>query len=176
MFYLDSLEEYYETFLDYSNIFHENADNFFQVYNIFKEWKPYCSNLSNIRGIFLELLSHKFLEKIYSDEKIYLESKIILDDYETYYLDFVINQNFIYECFECKFSSHSIKKRQIDSLLGLKNKSNIFSLNLVFFETMNDVIFTINNSNLSYMVNEKHKNKFNYITLESFSKENPFNA
>ena len=146
MFYLDSLEEYYETFLDYSNIFHENADNFFQVYNIFKEWKPYCSNLSNIRGIFLELLSHKFLEKIYSDEKIYLESKIILDDYETYYLDFVINQNFIYECFECKFSSHSIKKRQIDSLLGLKNKSNISIVYYLLFKNFFSFCEKMNNS------------------------------
>jgi len=41
VFYLNSPEEYYETYLDYSVAFSFKSDEFLFIYNLFNQWAPY---------------------------------------------------------------------------------------------------------------------------------------
>lgn len=60
MFYVDTDDDYYETYLDYSSVFNFESENFLFIYNLFNEWKPIrTAPIGTWRGIFLELLSFK---------------------------------------------------------------------------------------------------------------------
>jgi len=130
--------------------------------------------MSNLRGIFLELLTYKFLQFTYSEKQINHESILIIGDFVTNPIDFVIKRESDIDCYECKFSSYSIKKNQIDIFIGLKNKSIYLNVSLVLFESRQDTLRILNSNNkINYILNED-KYKINFINLEDFVNKNPF--
>lgn len=174
MFYLESDDEYYETYLDYSSVFKFQTEDFLKVYNIFHEWDTLKNYpISRWKGLFLELLTYKLLIKTRDNIQIKRESEIIIKDFRTNPIDFTVKIKREYHCYECKFSSQVIKKNQIDNLLGITNYSH-FKAYLILFEPMVDVKYKISNSQLNYMLNDKNKDKITLITLENFSDNNPF--
>lgn len=111
-------------------------------------------------------------KKICPNEKIYCESKIIIDDYKSYDIDFVIKIKNILKVYESKFSTKALKRHQLDNFGDLLDKYTYTEIFLVFFERKKEVQETIN----EYIRNTKRKNtikllkNINLITLENFTK------
>ncbi|RAP49024.1 MAG: hypothetical protein BZ136_04090 [Methanosphaera sp. rholeuAM74] len=176
MFYLDSSEEYYETYLDFSNLFPFKKNELLSIYTLFKELKIHMTQPIQIYwGIFLEVLTNEFLKLVFDEKDIKREIEIIIDNFKTNPIDFVVKVNNTYKCYECKFSSNTLKKNQTNHLLWLKNKTKNIIPHLVIFEPKQDIIHKIeNNTGLKHLVNEKNLGKIRYITIEDFSRNNPF--
>lgn len=176
IFYLDLNEEYYETYLDFSALYPMESDKFLFIYNLFNEWNPSEKySMHRWRGIFLELLTYTLLKQVYSEEEINRESLVTIDKFRTNPIDFIVQNDNKYQCYECKFSSHSIKKNQIDLLLGLKNKSNSFTIYLVLFELQRNTIQNITSKHeLRYLSDKINSNDINLVTLDDFRRDNPF--
>lgn len=170
---------YYKSIDECKNLYkfmklrYPEIDDAFTIHNIFLEWNPYEKHdMGLIRGIFLEKLTHHFLKKIYPNEKIYCESKIIIDNYKSYDIDFVIKIKNILKVYESKFSTKALKRHQLDNFGDLLDKYTYTEIFLVFFERKKEVQETIN----EYIRNTKRKNtikllkNINLITLENFTK------
>ena len=148
-------------------------DDAFTIYNIFLEWNPYEKHdMGLIRGIFLEKLTHHLLKKIYPNEKIYYESKIIIENYKSHDIDFIMKIKNILKVYESKFSTKALKRHQLDNFGDLLDKYTYTEIFLVFFERKKEVQKTMN----KYVRNTKRKNtikllkNINLITLENFIK------
>lgn len=148
-----------------------------KIYNIFKKWKPYEKyNMGECRGTFLESLTYNYLIKRYTQENVIRESKIIINDYQTHTWDSICIYKENINCYECKFSIKSLKRGNIDNMLGiLKRKTNI-NLYIVTLDIKED--FTNNilqlreNTNITTFNNMIQK--FNLLTIEDFLEGNPF--
>ncbi|MBR3214327.1 MAG: hypothetical protein IKF79_07450 [Methanosphaera sp.] len=177
MFYLKCIDEY-DIALNKNIVGYENDYQLFiDVYNLFKEYKPYeIYDLGFFRGFFLELLSYKYLKNLYEEESIYRESKIKIGEYESHYWDIIINKEEVLKLYECKFSSKSIKRSHLDKMFGLQNKLIQSKVYLVTFElkdlVWDDLKGLINNTNQEKF--ESILNSFNYMFLEDYVIKNPF--
>lgn len=175
-FYLTSVNEYKNHFND-SKEFYTNINNSKIIYKLFKEWKPYEHyNLGELRGNFLELLFYTILNNFYSNT-IFRESIIYLDDYKSHTWDIIMKYKKIYYLYECKFSSQSIKRSQINQMVGLNNRAKIFKMFLIFFESHDKIWDKLHE--LKYDTHFlKYNNMlkvFNIISLEDFADNNIFN-
>lgn len=177
MFYLKSIEEYdfalNRCLIGYAN----NFQIFLDVYNLFKEYKPYKKyDLGLLRGRFLELLSYKYLKRLYDKDVIYSESKIKINDYESHFWDIIIKLEDILKLYECKFSSKTIKRSHLNSMLSLKNKIHQSEIYLTTFEHKDIVMDDLNDliCDTSQIKFDNMLKTFNYIYLEDYTKENPF--
>ena len=78
--------------------------------------------------------------------------------------------------YECKFSSKTIKRSHLNIMFGLKNKIPQSEIYLTTFE-LKDIVM----DDLNDFINDTNQIKFdnmlktfNYISLEDYIKENPF--
>lgn len=100
------------------------------INDLFKKWQPFNKyDMGQLRGIFLELLIFKILKNNYPENIIKQETKILLEDYQSYTWDFIVELTNHLDCYECKYSPYSIKRKHIDQIVAFSNKcqkSNIF--------------------------------------------------
>ena len=177
MFYLKSIEEY-DFALTRNLIGYESSYQLFMdTYNLFKEYKPFETyNLGFLRGSFLELLTYKYLKLINDPGTIHQESKIKINEYESHYWDIIVKLEELLKVYECKFSSEHIKRDDLNKMYGLHNKIPNSKIYLVTFELKEIITDDLNNLIQETKVNKFNKmlNSFNYIYLEDYVKNNPF--
>ncbi len=154
-----------------------NVNDAIKVHEIFCEWKPFDKyDLGQLRGSFLEELTLELLKDVYDDELIFQESKIILGDFQSHFWDVIVIVDDWVDAYECKFSSYSVNRGQLDDMVGLRNNLESSMIFLVVFQPKGAVIEILNTlkGNTSAEVYEKYLDKINIISLEDFSRGNPF--
>lgn len=172
MFYLKSLDEYENKYNKSCLAMIQQTNSLNIIYNIFKLWLPFERyNLGELRGYFLELLTVTILKQSnITDNEIFQESKVKLENYTSYTWDIIINKDNILHCYECKFSPNNIRRKHIDQIISLYNKLTKTHLNLVTFterEYLIDQILFLRNNTNPKKYNEIIS-KINLITIENF--------
>ena len=124
----------------------------------------------------MELLSFRLLSKKFKDELIFRESKLNIGNFLSHTWDIIIELDKHYNCYECKFSSFSLKRIHIDKMLASKHKSDNISIFLVVLHQLSFInqklkIIQGNTSDEKY---DELLNEFKIISLEDFLEGNPF--
>ncbi|MBR0473060.1 MAG: hypothetical protein IJI98_10235 [Methanosphaera sp.] len=177
MFYSFSLDEYDEQLSLVNIYYNESMEILTQIHLIFSEWKPFDKyNMGELRGAFLELFVYELLRSVYGLEHVYQESRIIIGDFKSYTLDFIVQLEDVFNMYECKFSVESFKRNHLNQLISIVNKYENCNLFVIFFQPYKKVytIFDIIQESTSNEKFQKMLDKLTIITLDDFVKNNPF--
>ena len=175
LLYVKRLEEYDAILTKYLIIHNEHPTIILQIYGLFTNWSPFETyNMGQLKGNYLELLSYSYMRQKYS-QKIYEESNIILDNYQSHTWDLILELNEKLYLYECKFSAKILKRKHIDQMTGLKNRIPTSSLFLVIYDTNEIIKFNLKQlrKNTGKYKYDKIIHQINFITIENFT-SNPF--
>lgn len=159
-----------------STTYKEHYPNIF-LCNIFKIWKPYEKyNLGECKGYFFELFTYKLLNRLYNENKLYLETSFKIGNYYSHTWDIILKILNVYYCYECKFSLKYFKRKHLNQMLSLKNNLNNSNLYLVTYHSLplaKDCFERIK-ENTSKDKYENMLNQINLVTLDDFCRGNSF--
>jgi len=145
------------------------------IYYIYYSWNPYSKyNLRELRGYFFEQLTLAYLRDNEKNEDITSEANVHINNYISHTWDFIIKNKCIF--IECKFNHTSLKRQNLDKMIGLKNKinkSSIFFSSYSKKEMMIDYLHTLKKDTSTERYSEIIKH-LNIISIENYIDKDMF--
>ena len=176
MLYCEDNEEYKFLFTNFIIGYKEYQDQLIDLFDLFYKWNPFEKyQLSQLRGIYLELIVYQLLKEKYPKDLIYQECYIKIGSYNSHTWDILINLDDYPKFYECKFTPHNLKRKHINEMIGLTKilpTSLIFLVSLKLRKRILDKLFTLKESHETNFTEKLEK--INLITIEDFNKNNPF--